>query len=77
MRRLMIGIESRYGAKPRKHEIMAFYAGLVASETGVVLRLVGSAIKSTCSAVPPHTAIPAAVELTRQFWMPTRFKTRP
>ena len=25
----------------------------------------------------PHTAIPAAVELTRQYWMPTRFKTRP
>jgi len=24
-----------------------------------------------------HTAIPAAVELTRQHWMPTRFKTRP
>ena len=24
-----------------------------------------------------HTAIPAAVELTRQYWMPTRFKTRP
>jgi uncharacterized protein len=23
-----------------------------------------------------HTAIPAAVELTRQYWMPTRFKTR-
>ena len=25
----------------------------------------------------PHTAIPAAVELTRQYWMPTRFKTPP
>jgi uncharacterized protein len=24
-----------------------------------------------------HTAIPAAVELTRQYWMPTRFKNRP
>ena len=24
-----------------------------------------------------HTAIPAAVELTHQYWMPTRFKTRP
>jgi hypothetical protein len=24
-----------------------------------------------------HTAIPAAVELTRQHWMPTRSKTRP
>ena len=24
-----------------------------------------------------HTAIPAAVELTRHYWMPTRFKTRP